>query len=271
MRGLTRVLLLYALACAFMYFAQDRLLFPVQSLHSPRAAELERLYPGSAWQLRAADGVMLRGWLDIPQGKPPLLLYLGGNGDEVSRWMALRKQLPGWAWATLNYRGYGASEGEPSEQALVADTLKAFDALAADPRIDTTRIVVIARSLGTGVAVQLAAQRPVAALILATPYDSIADVAAGRYPWLPVRWLLQHPFDSLAFAPSLQLPTLMLLAEHDETIRHPHSARLAAAWGGPYRLTTVPGTTHDDITWQPHFWQEVEDFLRRCCPEFNRP
>lgn len=271
MRGLTRVLLLYALACAFMYFAQDRLLFPVQSLHRPRAAELERLYPGSAWQLRAADGVMLHGWLDVPKGKPPLLLYFGGNGDEVSRWMALRGQLPDWAWATLNYRGYGASEGEPSEQALVADALTAFDALAADPRIDTTRIVVIARSLGTGVAVQLAAQRPVAALILATPYDSIADVAAGRYPWLPVRWLLQHPFDSLAFAPSLQLPTLMLLAEHDETIRHPHSARLAAAWGGPYRLTTVPGTTHDDITWQPHFWQEVEDFLRRCCAGINRP
>jgi pimeloyl-ACP methyl ester carboxylesterase len=193
----------YLLLCADVYRKQDALLFPAQTLDQHRAAQLELDHPGSGYTLKTRDGITLRGWLDVPAptGPHPLLLYFGGNKDEVSNWMLMRHQAPDWAWASLNYRGYGASEGEPSQTALVADAQAVFDALAADPRIDPKRIVVIGRSLGSGVAVQLAAKRPLQALILITPYDSMLSVAAEKYPYLPIRWMLRHPFDSIALAP----------------------------------------------------------------------
>lgn len=265
MRWLVAVLGLgYLAICANLYLRQDTLLFPAQALNQPRAAKLEHDHPGSRYTLKTSDGITLRGWLDVPAGNEarPLLLYFGGNKDEVSGWMQMRQHAPDWAWAALNYRGYGASDGQPSQTALVADAQAVYDALAADPRIDAKRIVVIGRSLGSGVAVQLAAKRPLKALILITPYDSMLNVAAEKYPWLPVRWMLRHPFDSQALAPSLQLPTQILLAEHDQLIPPAHGARLAAVWGTPVQPLLLPGASHHDILLHPQFWPEVQGFLR---------
>lgn len=255
----------YLLLCADVYRKQDALLFPAQTLDQHRAAQLELDHPGSGYTLKTRDGITLRGWLDVPAttGPHPLLLYFGGNKDEVSNWMLMRHQAPDWAWASLNYRGYGASEGEPSQTALVADAQAVFDALAADPRIDPKRIVVIGRSLGSGVAVQLAEKRPLQALILITPYDSMLSVAAEKYPYLPIRWMLRHPFDSIALAPTLHLPTQILLAQEDKLIPPAHGARLAAAWGSPVQPLLLPGANHHDILLHPKFWVDVRGFLAR--------
>jgi uncharacterized protein len=253
----------YVLVCAGMYAIQDHLIFHRTPLNQERVAQLLEEHPGSAWQLATKDGATLRGWLDLPggAGRQPLLLYFGGNAQEVSGWMRMRHQVPDWAWAALNYRGYGESSGHPSQQALVADAVAEYDALAADPRIDPRRIVVVGRSLGSGVAVQLAARRPVKALLLVTPFDSVISVASERYPFLPVSWLLRHPFDSLALAPSLHQPARMLLAQYDETIPPEHGARLAAAWGTPVTPLMLPGASHEDIVFHPRFWLAVADFL----------
>ncbi len=253
----------YLLICADVYLKQDALLFPAPALNRQRAAGLERDHPGSGFRLKTRDGTTLRGWLDVPAGTAPrpLLLYFGGNKDEVSAWMQLRHHAPDWAWAALNYRGYGASDGHPSQTALIADAQAQFDALAADPRIDPKRIVAIGRSLGSGVAVQLAAKRPLQALILVTPYDSMLSVAAEKYPWLPVRWMLRHPFDSIALAPTLHLPTQILLAQQDLLIPPAHGARLAAAWGTPVQPFLLPGANHHDILLHPRFWLDVRGFL----------
>ena len=255
----------YLLLCADVYRKQDALLFPALALDQQRAAQLELDQPGSGYALKTGDGITLRGWLDVPAStRPrPLLLYFGGNKDEVSNWMLMRHQAPDWAWASLNYRGYGASEGKPSQTALVADAQAVFDALAADPRIDPKRIVVIGRSLGSGVAVQLAAKRPLKALILVTPYDSMLSVAAEKYPYLPIRWMLRHPFDSIALAPSLHLPTQILLAENDQLIPPAHGASLAAAWGSPVQPLLLAGASHNNILLHPQFWLDVRGFLQR--------
>lgn len=257
--------LAYLAICADIYLKQDALLFPAPALNQQRAAKLQRDRPGSAYELKTGDGLTLRGWLDVPAGTAPhpLLLYFGGNKDEVSGWMQMRYRAPDWAWASINYRGYGASEGKPSQTALVADAQVVFDTLAADPRIDPKRIVVIGRSLGTGVAVQLAARRPLKAMILITPYDSMLSVAAEKYPYLPIRWMLRHPFDSIALAPKLHLPTQILLAQQDQLIPPAHGARLAAAWGTPVRPFMLPGANHHDIMLQPGFWLDVLGFLHR--------
>lgn len=261
---LAALLFCYLAICANLYLRQDALLFPTQALNPSRAAQLEHDRPGSHFALQTGDGVTLHGWLDVPAGTAPrpLLLYFGGNKDEVSNWMLMRDQAQDWAWASLNYRGYGASEGEPSQTALVADAQAVFDALAADPRINPKRIVVIGRSLGSGVAVQLAAKRPLQALILITPYDSMLEVAADKYPWLPVRWMLRHPFNSIALAPTLHLPTQILLAEHDQLIPIAHGSRLAAAWGTPVQPNVLPGANHHDILLHPRFWATVSVFLQ---------
>lgn len=268
LRGLLALLFVslgvgYLLICADVYLKQDSLLFPTQALNLQRAAQIENDYPGSSYTLRTKDNVTLRGWLDVPSGNEPqpLLLYFGGNKHEVSSWMQLRQQAPNWAWASLNYRGYGASEGQASQETLVADALAQFDALAADPRIDPQRIVVIGRSLGSGVAVQLAAKRPLRALILVTPFDSMVKVAAEKYPYLPVNWMLRHRFDSIALAPSLHLPTLILLAQEDQLIPPEHGERLAAAWGSPVKPELLPGASHNDVLSHLRFWPSVQAFL----------
>lgn len=255
----------YLAICANLYLRQDALIFPAQALNQPRAAKLEHDHPGSRYTLQTRDGITLRGWLDVPAGSEarPLLLYFGGNKDEVSGWMQMRQQAPDWAWAALNYRGYGASDGQPSQTALVADAQAVFDALAADPRIDAQRIVVVGRSLGSGIAVQLAATRPLKALILVTPYDSMLSVASEKYPFLPIRWMLRHPFDSIALAPMLRLPTQILLAEQDQLIPPAHGVRLAAAWGAPVQFDTLSGASHHDILLHPQFWLDVLRFLAR--------
>lgn len=126
----------------------------------------------------------------------------------------------------MHYRGYGGSSGKPSEQALVADALALFDQLQSK----YSDITVLGRSLGSGVAVQLAAQRKVTQLLLITPFDSLSALAQRQFPFFPVKWLLKDTYNSVAYAPDINSPTLILLAEQDEIIGRAHSEALYQAF-----------------------------------------
>lgn len=252
-----------------VWLAQDALIFYRQPLPESRRAEIARRYPAvEEIQLAAADGTRLHGWLVKPQAASPapLVIYFGGNAEEVS-WMLdavgdpVRGETPGIAWLLVNYRGYGLSEGSPSEAALVADALALYDFAAAQPVVDPQRIVAFGRSLGSGVAVALAAQRPVRAVVLVSPFDSLASVAKHHYPYLPVDWLLRHPFDSIALAPALRQPLLCFIAERDEVIPPAHSERLFAAWGGAKRKVALAGAGHNDTDGAAGFWPSLRGFL----------
>ena len=130
----------------------------------------------------------------------PTLIYFGGNAEEVSCTLADPRWPRAWSIVALNYRGYGASEGAPGERALTADALAIYDAVAARDGIDRNRIVAFGRSLGTAIAARVAAERPVAGVVLVSPYDSLAAIGSHHYPWLPVSLLLRHRFDALADA-----------------------------------------------------------------------
>jgi pimeloyl-ACP methyl ester carboxylesterase len=213
--------------------------------------------------LETADGPRLRGWLvGALAGRAPLVVYYGGNAEEVS-WQAREAGWPAdWSLALVNYRGYGASEGKPSERHLFADALVAFDALAGRPDVDSSRIVLFGRSLGSAVAVHVAAERPVAGVILVSPFESMIAVGRRHYPWLPVGLLLRHPFDSGARAPAIRAPLLAIVAEQDTIIPPVHSRRLFEAWGGPKRWAAIPHTDHNDVAGAPEFWAAVASFLR---------
>jgi hypothetical protein len=252
-----------------LYLAQDSLIFYRQPLPDARRADVARRFPAAGeFALQVQGGTQLRGWLvRAPADRPaPLVLYFGGNAEEVS-WMLesvgnpLRGETPGVAWLIVNYRGYGASEGSPSERALVADALALYDHARTLPGIDPARIHGFGRSLGSGVAVALAAERPLRSVILVNPYDSLVAVAKHYYSYLPVSWLLKHRFDSIGRAPAIGVPLLCLIAERDEVIPTVHGERLFAAWGGPKRRVLLEGAGHNDTEMAPAFWPEIRRSL----------
>ena len=212
--------------------------------------------------LTAADGTRVHAW-HVRSGAP-LVLYFGGNAEEVS-WMieAAQAGAPGASWLLMDYRGYGQSAGAPSETALVADAVALYDHAATLPGADPKRIVAFGRSLGSGVAVALAAARPLAGLALATPYDSLAALAKRYYWYLPVDWMLKHRFDSIARAPQLRTPLLCLIAERDEVIPAAHAERLFGAWGGAKRKVVLAGAGHNTSDAHPLFWPSLRAFLRQ--------
>jgi len=247
-----------------VWLAQERLIFYQQPVVEAQRAAIEQRFPATRSVIHsAADGTRLHAWhLGVPgNAAAPLVIYFGGNAEEVS-WMLERAgETPGVGWLLVDYRGYGSSGGSPSEKALVIDALAWFDRAGTLPGVDESRILAFGRSLGSGVAVQLAAQRAVRAIILATPYDSLAAVARHYHWYLPVDWMLRHRFDSDRLAPGLKQPLLALIAERDEVIPPAQAEALFKAWGGPKRRVLLTGAGHNSTDMHPLFWDAIRAFI----------
>lgn len=245
-----------------LYVLQDSLIFLRQPAPAaaPRAAGLAI----SEVAIPVAGGLSLRGWLARPVstvGRMPLVIYFGGNAEEVSGMATLAGRIPGWALLAVNYRGYGGNAGDPSEKALVADALSIYDWAGKRDDVNAARIAVIGRSLGSGVAVQLAAERPLRAVVLVTPFDSLRAVAQRHYPVVPVGLLLRHPFDSLARVPDIAVPLLVVAAERDSIIPPEHARRLFDAWRAPKAWREITGADHNDLDADPVYWDDIAAFL----------
>jgi uncharacterized protein len=232
-------LLAYAGICALMFCAQRKLLYhPTPGTGEP----MQRLS-------RADGGHIL--YAEYPRPGDRAVLYLGGNSEDPTPVVrTLAQAFPEHAVYGLHYRGYAGSAGEPSEDALREDAAAWLEHLQQRHR----RIVLIGRSLGTGVAVRLAAERPIDRLVLVTPYDSIAAVAAGHYPWLPARWLVRDRFEAWKDAARVRSPTLLLVAEHDTVTPPARGHELHRHFlPGVAQLRTLPGTDHNSIVTHPAY------------------
>ena len=241
----------YVLVCALLYLAQSRLLY----LPTPEVART------GARSLRIERGdATLRVW-ELHGAAQPALIYFGGNAEDVGANVPdFDAAFPERAVYLVNYRGYGGSTGRPSEAVLIADAKAIHDSVSAHH----APVAVIGRSLGSGVAVALAAGRPVERLILVTPFDSIANVAADHFRWLPVRSLLRDRYDSLQRVRQVSAPTLVVVAEHDEVVFRERSDALIAAIPPPLRHTLlVAGATHNDVSFYPAYFQGLREFLYR--------
>ena len=236
-----------------MYFAQDSLIFFPQPLAEERRAAIAQRTATESLFINAADGTRLHAW--HVKGNP-LIIYFGGNAEEVS-WMLdeAARRTPGVGWLLVDYRGYGASGGSPSEKALTADALRWYDQIATQYKAT----YVFGRSLGSGVAVQLAAQRPVAGAILISPFDSLVEVGKHHYRFLPVDWMLRHRFDSASLAPKISAPLLCIVAMNDEVVPPVHSKRLYDAWGGKKTWVGMEGAGHND---PDGYWPSLLAFLK---------
>lgn len=178
-----------------------------------------------------------------PHPGPRALIYFGGNAEDVSLTRAdLAALLPDTALYLLHYRGYGGSEGTPSETAIRADA-QALHALVAQRH---SAITVVGRSLGTGPAVHLAATQPIQRLVLLVPFDSLLAVARSAMPWLPVDLLLQDRWDAAAEASRVRAPTTLVAAANDRVVPPRHAEALYRAFSrGVADLVVVTDLGHN--------------------------
>ncbi|WP_308196053.1 alpha/beta hydrolase [Nocardioides bruguierae] len=202
-------------------------------------------------------GAVLRGWVTHPDA-PAAVVYLGGNAEEVGAQRGvLSEELPGHAVHLMAYRGYGASSGRPSQRALVEDACAVVDEAAR--RYPAHPVVVIGRSLGSGVAVQVAARRALSALVMVTPFDSVAAVArdhAGRWGGL-----VADTFDSASLAPRVTAPVLVVRAGEDTVVRPARTDALLSALPPGTQVVDLPQADHANVLHAPGCWPAVRAFL----------
>ncbi|MEO8009753.1 MAG: alpha/beta fold hydrolase, partial [Betaproteobacteria bacterium] len=174
------------------------------------------------------------------------LLYFGGNAEDVAANLpSFSSAFPDYALYFLHYRGYGGSSGQPSEESLHSDAIALFDKI----RAEHANVVVVGRSLGSGVAIRLASDRPVSRLVLVTPFDSLQELAVKQFPYLPVRWLLLDKFESWRYAPHVSAPTAILAAEFDEVIPRSSTDRLYSRFtAGVASYRVIAGVGHNSIS-----------------------
>ncbi len=252
------VLGLFASACLLLYLFQGRMIFFPQ----PTApANLDR-YADNEIRLQHGD-ISLFGWFFKKRidADHPLLVYYGGNAEDVSLNFADLNRFSAQSFLFMNYRGYGQSQGRPSESALFDDALFVFDQVIASEGIDPSHVVLMGRSLGTGVAVHVAAKRRAGGVILVTPFDSLVNVAKAHYPIFPVNLLLRHRFDSAAPAPEIKTPALFLTAADDVIVPPRFADNLRRAWGGATTAAHIEDTDHNTIETSPDYWKAVNAFL----------
>jgi pimeloyl-ACP methyl ester carboxylesterase len=235
----------YGLACLGLYLLQRSFIFYPQPRRFGGADSVAAL---------KVDGAELQMSLRRRPG-PDAVMYFGGNAEDVSGSLpALADAFPAHAVYLMHYRGYGASSGKPSEAAVFADALAAFDQLHAQH----ANITVIGRSLGSGVAVHLASVRPVTRLVLVTPYDSVAELAAQQFPMFPVRWMLNDKFESWRYAPLVKVPTTLVTAENDYVIPRASSQQLLGRFKpGIARYVEIPNTGHNTISERPAYFDAL--------------
>ena len=225
------LLLGYLAGGAWLYLVQARLLYHPEHSHvdvAPADFTLQR------------EGVTLRGWVMNP-GQARALIYFGGNGDAVQTMRGdYARMAPDRTVYLPAYRGYGPSEGSPSEQALFGDALALYDQV----RGRHSTVAVVGRSLGSGIAAYVASQRPLDKLVLVTPFDSIAGIAQRRFWLFPVQWMIRDRYDSFRYAPAVHCPVLVLVAADDRVVPAASTARLVALLQPPPRVITIPGAGH---------------------------
>ena len=245
------IVAVYLVLCAALFFFQRSLIyFPRPNAVSGSDSQLILSMPDARVSVITRERV-----------GPRALIYFGGNAEDVSRNLPeFAEAFPDYAVYLLNYRGFGGSGGSPSEAAIAEDALALFDQVyASHPQIS-----LIGRSLGSGVAVRLASQRPVQHLILVTPYNSLEEIAVRQYPWMPVKWLLKDRFESGRYAAHIHVPTLLLAASDDEVIPRDSTQRLLQSFPkGVATLRIVPDSAHNSISERAQYLQWMQEVLDR--------
>ena len=245
--GIAAILFVYLLVVGGLYLGQRSLLY-VPDRTRPQLGALAELGVREV-TLTTADGLSLLSWYRPPPDGAPMLVYFHGTGghlgDRANRMTRFAQE--GLGVLMLEYRGYGANPGSPSEKGLYADADAGLDFLSRHEGIAASRLVLYGESLGSAVAVHEAAARKIAALILEAAFTQLTDPAAYRYPFVPVSLLLRDRFDSLSAIAAVKAPLLVLHGEHDSVVPIRFGRALFAAANEPKEGWFSPEGGHEDL------------------------
>ena len=217
--------------------------------------------------ITASDGTRIFGWyVEAPQRRAVFLWYHGNAGNLSHRLDNIAElHRRGISLFIIDYRGYGQSEGRPSEEGFYADGLAAYEYLSRARAIAPEQLIIFGRSLGAAVAGEVARQRPAAGLILETPFPSVEAIARTLYAGLPAHRLLQARFDLVKRLPDVRMPVLVLHGDRDTIIPFAFGQAVYAAANEPKRFYRIPGADHNDtyiVGGEPYF-QELLAFVER--------
>ena len=256
---------LYLAAAGGMFLLQRSLqYFPTHRDPAPDALGLTGV---TRQTLTTPDGETLILWYAPPAAGRPVILFLHGNGGEIAdradRFSLYQTQ--GYGVAFLSWRGYGGSSGKPSESGLLIDAKTAYDHLRAQGTA-ADHIILVGESLGTGPAVQTAAQNPVAALILEAPYSAAVDIARGQYPWLPVGLLMLDQYRSRDHIAQVRAPILILHGEGDQVIPYTSGQYLFTLANEPKTFLSLGPIGHEALS-DLATWKVEANFIDKLFPK----
>lgn len=268
MPSLARWVMLLAVAAlallALIWLTQRRLIyFPTQSLPDP-----QQLLPGAEEvTFLTDDGYTLAAWF-LPatdhEPAPTLVIFNGNAGNRAARApLAGALAAEGFSILLVDYRGYGGNPGSPSEQGLASDARAAIEYLTTRPDVDPSRVVYFGESLGAAVALELAVQEPPAALVLRSPFTSLADIGATHYPFLPASLLLWDRYPNKEIIGGVVAPIMVIAGSADTIVPVEQSKELFKAAPEPKRLLVVDAADHNDyvLLGGPVMISEMTDFL----------
>ena len=256
--------ILYVGICTLLYLNQDDLLFhPQPKTLAEVSKNLEAAPEFDTLTFVMKDGNRTCGYIskDTVKEKLPLIIYFGGNAEEVSHLSEYKKYFPNTVIALINYRSFGLSQGVISEKTMFSDALEVYDKLITNPEIDVNNVIVIGRSIGTGVATYLSSQRKTKATVLITPYENMIDVAFEKYPFVPISLLIKHRFESDKYAPNIPTPMLALISANDQIIPKHHAYKLVEDWKGKTDALEV-NEDHNSIMNNEEVWKKIEEFVK---------
>ncbi len=246
----------YLLLLAFLFFFQRQL----QYVPMGKVAQIPQGFTSET--LTDADGLKFLAWHHAAKKGEKIILYFHGNagniGDRGSKFSALAES--GFGVLAISYRGYFGSEGKPSEAGLIKDGEAALKFLF-DQGYKTSDIILFGESLGSGVAVQLAARSEFSAIILESPFSSIASVGQKKYWFAPVKLLLKDHFDSEKFAPEITSPVLVFHGTADQVVPFFEGKKLFEKIKSPKKFIEVQGAGHLDFS-EEFLVREITNFLK---------
>ena len=227
-------------------FQRSLIYFPFGAVPTPSQAGLDDV---ELVTFDTVDGIRLHGWF-VPRRPSPrftLVVFNGNAGNRAYRsGLARAFREHGASVLLFDYRGYGGNDGHPTEAGLAADARAARAYLASRGDVDPNRVVYFGESLGAAVALGLALEHPPAALVLRSPFTSMADVGRVHYPWLPVRWLLRDRYPGLERIAQVACPLLVIAGDRDSIVPVEQSRQLYDAASSPKRLVVIGGADHND-------------------------
>lgn len=256
----------YVILCIFIYSVQDELINKNQIIFQPRVSS-RTYYKEDKLEIiniTTSDNIKLQGWLvkNSTNDKSPLIIYFGGSGQEVSGMMSYAKKLEGYSVAFFNYRGFGSSEGLPSQDNCFNDAKLIYDTLSQRKDIDSESIISMGWSLGTSVAVYLSDNRHIKGTVLVSPIDSMCNRLQQDFPLIPLSIIIKQQFNSISRAPNINSPLLCLIGDKDINVPPDVSMNLVNKWKGESTVKVYNGSDHNLLGTNSKSWLDIQDFLK---------